>query len=195
VNISSGGWAWPSSTYPLLEAFRRFSVFGNNVRINPETELGKELAKWNKPYRYEAYPKMLYKAERRPDGVVKCVETEDRFFNDKPGAAEAWSTANMKEAKSEDEHMKLLGQGWVEGGPLKAVEAFNARYNATAKEAAHRAHDDRNMSEKAQESIKAAEADSFDHVPEIPAEPIKRRGRKPGSKNKKTLAANAATEA
>jgi hypothetical protein len=164
-------------------------MFGANVRISPESELGKELAKWDKPYKFQPFPRMLYRARRRPDGVVRCIEVEDKFFSkgDGPeitGAAEQWSGANTKTVHNEDELLKALGTGWVEGGPGKAVEAFNERENAVAKEAAHRAHDDRNMSDAAKAEIKAAEDGSFDHVAEVPETPIRRRGRKPGSKNR-----------
>lgn len=156
-------------------------MFGAGVKIGEDTELGKELAKWNKPFDPSAvYPRMLYKARRRPDGVVRAAETDDGFFRgpdgkDKPGAAEDWTRANQRIVKNEDEHLKAKGQGWRDT-MSEAVEFFNSEYAEVGTVAAHRNFEDRNMSEKAKAEAAKLEGDGPEHVPEIPEQPKQRRG-------------------
>jgi hypothetical protein len=150
-------------------------MFGSGVNISPQSELGKELAKWNKPYKYEEFPRMLYRARRRPDGVVRSDEVDDKFFGDKLGAAELWSKGNQVIVKNEDEYLKAKGQGWSDS-PADAIELFKHEQDEVATQAAHRAHDDRNMGEQAKAEANAAEsAESFEHVPEIAEKPKKRK--------------------
>jgi hypothetical protein len=54
-----------------------------SIQINPYSELGRELRKWEQfpsaygpagnPYVFRAYPKMLYRAQRRPNGQFACM--------------------------------------------------------------------------------------------------------------------------
>ena len=51
------------------------------IVITPESEMGKELAKWNKPYHYEPFPQMLYRARKRPDGVVTLLDATGEEYD------------------------------------------------------------------------------------------------------------------
>jgi hypothetical protein len=146
--------------------------------ITPESELGRELAKWNKTYQFAPFPRMLYRARRRDDGVVSVVENDDRLFGGVPGAAEVWSSANQRTVGNESELQAALEQGW-RNSPLEAMERFEAKEHAIGEAAAIRNYEDRNMSERAKAEAAAVEAQSFEHVPEIPVAPVKRRGRPP----------------
>ena len=108
------------------------------------------------------YPKMLYKAESADGGPRIC---------------------DFIEAKDADDEMVLVGRGWAPSQPaaLGLVE-FNQR--ELARLAANRTYNDRWMSQNAKDEANAYDETQADHVAEIPATPIKRRG--PG---KKTLAA------
>lgn len=151
--------------------------------ISPDSELGKELAKWNKPYRYEAYPRMVYRAKKRPDGRVSVGETDDRLFEgrpgaaDRPGAAELFTSSCQMIVGNEMEHQRAKENGWRDT-QAEALEAFEAKERAIGDAAAHRAYEDRNLSEKAKEEVELVEAASFEHVPEIPAKPKRGRPRK-----------------
>lgn len=145
----------------------------------PESETGKELRRWNlpksqgghRPDRFEEYPKMLFRAAKRPDGIVSTGEGDDRFWVDgngvpRPGAAESFSQGLRMIVRSEDEERRALENGWCPS--LKdAKEAYEARERAIGRAAAERIHADRNMSEKAQQEAAAADAATPEHVPEI----------------------------
>jgi hypothetical protein len=148
------------------------------VQYAPETEMGKELARWNKPYRFEMFPKMVYRAKRMPNGKYSAGIGDDSELGGKPGAAEQFSSACQQIVKDEFEYTRAKENGWRDSQG-EAVEYAEQREDKLAKEAAHRAHDDRNMGEKAKEEVKAAEAESFEHVAEVPEQPKKRRGRPP----------------
>lgn len=151
--------------------------------ILPESELGKEYAKWNKPWRYEEFPRLLYKAKKRPDGRVSVAETDDKLFGGNPGAAEQWTRGCYMEVGDEYELQKALELGWRKT-QKEALEHFEAKERALGEAAAVRAWEDRNMSEGAKAEAAVVEAETFEHVAEIPRQPIKRRGRPKGSKNK-----------
>lgn len=143
------------------------------MQISPESELGKEMAKWEKPYRYEPFPKMLYRANRRPDGKPSVNESDDRLFGNQPGAAELFSNTCQMTVYSESELTKYLEMGWRDH-PKTAMEFFEEKEKAVGNAAAHRAFEDRKLSEKAQAEIKAAEDATAEHVPEIPRQPVRR---------------------
>ena len=144
------------------------------ILITPESELGKELAKWNKPYTYQPYPRMLYKAQRRPDGVPSVGEVDDKFFGGNPGGAEAFSATCQKTVEDEREETRAIEMGW-RGHPKEAMEFFEEREKALGASAAHRAYEDRNMGEKAKAEAAAAEATTVEHVAEVPEKKTRRR--------------------
>ncbi len=137
------------------------------VVISAESEYGKELAKWNKPYRFEPFPQMLYKAKKRDDGVVVVGDGENEIL-----ARECYLIV-----QSEGERQRAFEAGWREK-PDEALALFEAKERHIADTAAHRAYEDRNMSEPAQAEAVAADAATIEHVPEVPEAP-RRRGRPP----------------
>ena len=147
--------------------------------ISPESELGKEMAKWNKPYVYRPFPKMLYRAQRRPDGIVSVGESDDMLFSRgtvaRPGAAEAFNNSCQKTVNSEDELRRELERGWRET-PGEAMAFFESREKGVSTAAAHRAYEDRNMSDKAKAEASEADAATMEHVAEVPVKK-RRRGR------------------
>lgn len=133
--------------------------------ITPESEYGKELAKWNKPYVYERYPAMLYKAIRMDDDgqiVVRGTEKINRQC--------------QLVVHNEAEQSKAMEAGW-RTNPVEAVEYLKSRDKQISTAAAHRNYEDRNMSEAARAEAEAYEGDSPEHVAEIPEKPKKRRAR------------------
>jgi len=144
--------------------------------ISPDSETGKEMAKWNKPYVYVAFPKMLYQAQRRADGVHSVGEGEDRHCGGQPGAAETFNRTTQKIVGSEAEMSIACERGW-RPTPQEALAFFEERAKALSTEAAHRAHDDRNMGELAKKEAVAAEAETPEHLAEVPRKRVKRRKR------------------
>ena len=144
------------------------------VVVSPDSELGKELAKWNVKRPFSQYPRMLYMAKKRPDGIVSVQETDDRIFGNNPGAADAWTATCQKVVKDEYEEQRALEAGWRKS-QAEALEHHERREQYKGNVAAHRLHEDRNMSEAAKAEAAAVEASTEEHVPEIPEK--RKRGR------------------
>ena len=152
-----------------------------SIQITAESDLGKELAKWEKPYKFEPFPAMMYKANRRPDGVISVGEANDERLGGQPGCAEAFSATCQTTVKDETEMVRALELGWRKS-PHDAMEHFEEKERLLSTSAAHRAHDDRNMSPAAKREAAAAEGSTVEHVAEVPRKklpPKKRRGKAP----------------
>lgn len=147
------------------------------MAIAMSAEEKKETEKWNKAYSYEEYPRLLYRARKRPDGKVSVAESDDKVFGGNPGAAELWTNGCHKEVKNEDEHLKAKGQGWCDD-QKSALEHFEKQEQAVAEVAAQRAYEDRNLGEKAKEEAKAVDDAAFEHVAEIKEKPKAKKPKK-----------------
>ena len=138
--------------------------------VTPDTPYGKELWKWEhredetcpqdstirgmRPSSPRMYPAMLYKATGK----------------------NPW-TFDMEKAADEVKQRNMESRGFVAGGKGKAAEAFDGLVQSAALAAAHRNYEDRNMSESARAHSSAVEQASSRHLGEIPAAPIRKRGR------------------
>lgn len=143
--------------------------------ITPDSEMGKEMARWEKPYRFEAYPKMLYMAQQRPDGRASVAEVDDRIFGGHPGSAEAFTSRCQRIVRSEDELIRARGEGWRDT-QAEAMERHESKARSIADVAAARHYEDRNMSEKARAEAQAADdAAGMDHVPAVPVARLARK--------------------
>lgn len=157
------------------------------IVITPESDLGRELAKWEQPgYNPAAhpFPKMLYRANRRPDGVVSVGEADDAVFGGQPGAAEAFNSRCQIIVENEVAMSQAAERGWFVT-PAEALAYSRACDKRLSTTAAHRAHEDRSMSAAARAEAAAVEAATPEHVAEIPEKPGRRRGQPKGSKNKR----------
>jgi len=144
-----------------------------------DTEADRELAKWDTPrslggYRpdgYEPYPKMLYRAIRREDGVVVCTDIDP-----KTGAMYGGTTCVVEDRL---EHERATRQGWRDD-PQAALAHFEAERQDVAQAAAEEAFRVQRMSTKAKDEFQALEtSDQIEHVTEVPAprrkaRPVKR---------------------
>jgi len=135
--------------------------------ITPESAMGQELAKWNKPYVFEAFPMMLYKTQLRPDGIPSVGEYLDGIFGGALGSAEAFTKRCQRIVKSEQELSAALEQGWRKT-QAEALEHHESKERILSTAAAHRAYEDSKMSEAAQAEAKAVEQETEHHVAEIP---------------------------
>jgi hypothetical protein len=147
--------------------------------VTAESELGKELAKWNVQRPPTYFPRMMYMARRRPDGVVSVGEVEDAIFarpgqQPPPGAAESWSAGCQIIVNDEAEQAKALERGW-RYTPAEAMTRFEEKERAIGEAAAVRAYEDRNMSDAAKAEIAEADAETEEHLAEVPEK--KKRGR------------------
>lgn len=156
----------------------------NGFPISVDTELGKELKRWERPADYRPenhpYPKMLYKAYKGTDGVIRCMDTEPvsfRFadmgvYQREIDRIKNFNESCQKVVQSQDEHKAAHANGWRE--TAKEAEAAQMAWEHDMQTAAaERAYQDRNMSEKAQAEIAAAEVATLEPLAEVPE---KRRG-------------------
>lgn len=151
----------------------------DGAKVNRESALGKELEKWErKPdYRPEnhPYPRMLYKAAKRPDGKRSVCEVNDSLFpvqGEKglitvAGAAEQWTRRNQKTVNDENEYRLAYGLGW-RGTPQEALELLDAEDANVFKVTAERHAADARMTEKARAEAEKADLSTLKQLPAIP---------------------------
>ena len=139
------------------------------IWIAPDSAEGVERAKWERPKNqmadgvhgmnrvgYEEFPKCLYKAGRPKMGGVEVTESTT--------------------VRSEQEERLALGQGWARTQE-DAIQLVHDQHTELATLAANRAYHEQRMSEPAQREAADREAamDTVQHVPELPAVPVKRK--------------------
>lgn len=140
--------------------------------------MGKELAKWQRPANYNPdapenqFPRMLYLAQKRPDGVVSVNETSDAPWNNITGSADQFNRTCQRIVKTEAECIRAMEQGWRKT-QAEAMVRHESKEKHVADSAAHRAYEDRNMSDAAKAEVAQIEAETVEHVAEVP----RKRGR------------------
>lgn len=151
--------------------------------ISPDSELGKELARWDAPKSqggmrcdgYEPYPKMLYKADRYPGSGKVMVAHPLAGTGD--AVADAFSARCWLTVKSPEEHEAANRAGWCDTSS-EALAAFERAATAEADAAANAAYHVRRMSEQAQQEFADAQDAAEFHDPEVKAPKLKPK-RKP----------------
>lgn len=139
---------------------------------SPESAWGKELWKWDhtvgetnphddtikgmRPSSPQEYPMMLYRAGRNDRNQIALL--------------------SHRIAHDSRERATMEADGYV-FGPAEAIARYEAQEREIAKFAANRAFQDRALSPAAQAEAAAYEEGVREHVAEIPAQPVKRRGR------------------
>jgi len=149
----------------------------------PGTPYDREMRKWERPYVYRPFPKMVYKAARH-NGKIMCGAPEpqpwefkeERSLRNAIDEARHFTDACQLTVNNETELSRALESGYRET-PDEAVKHCDEREAAYVKEAAHRNFDDRNLSENAKKQIAAAEAEAGEPLAEVPRE----RGRRKAS--------------
>lgn len=137
------------------------------VVINPESELGKELAKWEKPYVYVPFPRMVYKAFKRDNGRIECGNPTD----------EAFSRQCQLTVGSELELQRAYEQGW-HPSPDAAVKHVEALERDISDAAAHRHFEDQRLSDRARAEARVADDATAEHVAAVPEAKKAPRGQK-----------------
>ena len=135
------------------------------VVISPSSDEGMELARWNRPKSqggmnrdgHEEYPKALVRGMRTDKGKFVLSDQSRRVHN-------------------ESEERIAIGQGWFVNGD-DAIAAMRAEHTEHGKLEAERAYQTMRMSDLAQRDAAAREPETIAHVPDLPAVPVKPRGR------------------
>ncbi len=133
------------------------------------------------PYVYRPFPKMVYVAKEWKGTVVCNAAPPDMadFQNpDQYRAAEEkanrFTESCQRIVQDERELTQAMELGYRES-PGEAVECLRNKQLARGLEAAHRAHDDRNMTAPAKREMKQYEQSSDVHVAEVPEAPRQKR--------------------
>lgn len=164
------------------------------IVIVPGSNYAKEMAKFEQfpskygeipgnPYRYRAFPKMVYKAEMWQGKVVCMATIEPNAYvnvNEQMRAEEAarqFTEKCQRTVKDDVEYQRALEMGYRDSPP-EAVAWLEAKQRSIADAAAERNYADRNMSEKAKAEAAAEVQRAFteegSHAAEVPEKPIKR---------------------
>lgn len=175
------------------------------IEWSEESAHKKEMKKWDRPKTeyvvkqdgtreygmnragFEKYPQMLYKAQRNPVTDTYMVSLHrDVISADKTVvilSAEMFNNSCQMTVNDEREYQRAREDGWRDS-QAEAWAYHTGEEQKKSVEAAVRAYEDSKMSEKAQAEVrKIEETTGAEHVLEVPEQP-RRRGRKPGSKNK-----------
>lgn len=151
------------------------------VVISPDSELGKELAKWEqtvtkyvpdgeapgRPYQYRPYPRMLYRAVKKSNGKVVCVDNPLAYDTEREQLeAERVSKQCQRIVQSDVEERNAMNEGWRES-PTEALSAHEQHEQNIGQAAAELEFSAQRMSAKARAEIKAAHADTSDHVVDV----------------------------
>lgn len=139
-----------------------------SVIYAPDSAYAKEMVKHEaqyspfgpglRPYQFRMYPMMMHKAGRPANGLGADEIVESKIVHD------------------DDQEALAFGQGF-RPTPLQALEVFTKDQFTIAELAANGAFHERRMSPNAQAEAFAAREQAGVHIAEIPAKPIKRRGR------------------
>lgn len=143
------------------------------MEISPESALGQEMAKWDKPYVYREYPKMVYYA-RTVDGKAICLMPTPSMFGWRDAAeyqmailqAEAITKSNQRIVQNEDEEQRAREEGWRET-PQAALAHHEAVEREIGKAAAEANFGARRMGELAQREHQAATDSTHEHVVDL----------------------------
>ena len=143
--------------------------------ISTASEMGKELLKFEQPGYNPAnhqYPTTMFKAFKREDGVVKCMDTapspygwiNDDQYGKEVTRVQAFNRQCTRVVESEQESKAAKAEGWRDS-PAEAMAAHEQLERWIGDEAAKRAH-------AAKAEIAKAEDATPEHVAEVPISPL-----------------------
>lgn len=146
----------------------------------PWTRIAQGMTPGN-PYVKREFPKMLYRAHHY-QGQVRCMAappdvgmfTSQQELLRAEESARRFNESCCRVVQDEREMTRAMQEGWREH-PDEAVAFVKARDEAVSTAAAHRAYEDRNLSEKAKREIAEAEQEIDGHVAEVQRKPVRRR--------------------
>lgn len=174
-------------------------MFSSNVIVTPNSELGKELRKWEQhhtrfsitaegnsepgnPYQYRPYPRMLYKAQLHESGQVRCLTAPPAAYEYLSAAeyeraclmADAFNRRCLTTVESEADERRAKADGWCESA-ADAVRAAEAHEQAIGRAAAEANFQVQGMSDVARREWHAAHETTDQHVVDVQGA---KRGRK-----------------
>ncbi len=167
------------------------------VIVNWDSELGKEMLKWEmfpvrtasgevlapgNPYDpNRLYPKMLYKAQPFRNGKTLCFApavspfgwNDPNQYQQALLEAETFTKSCQRLVKDEGEHAIAKGQGWCVTA-AEALEQAEAEHKAISNAAAEAAFHAQRMTDKARAEFEAASDATDEHVTDLVGARIKK---------------------
>ena len=119
-----------------------------------ESEYDKEMAKWDKPYRYEPFPKMVYRAYKGPDTNGQITVFSVDGVHDKK---------TTRIVNNERELVAAQSEGW-HTDPQDAYNAMQLRDQEHSDNAAVVNYEVSKMSKKAQKDFAVQAAATDKHL-------------------------------
>jgi len=144
-----------------------------SIVINPDSELGRELAKWDAPRPRTDYPKMLYRAGSL-NGKTLCMAPPPSPFGWRDQAeyqaainqAESFTTSCQLIVQDEGHERIAKGQGWGES-PAEALAVAEKEARALGDAAAEANFAARRMSDLAQRELDEANELTHEHIADV----------------------------
>jgi len=151
-------------------------------QLSTLTEKGKVAWEWETKNRIPGfrpedhqYPKMLYKAQKRHDGKVVCLDTVPppsplltaEQYDRQCQIVENFNRTCIRTVQDEAEEKRAFAEDW-RVSPKDALEVHEKWERMMGDEAARLAHADRNLSEKARAEKQAFEDSTPEHVAVVP---------------------------
>lgn len=112
----------------------------------------------------DRFPTTVYRAIRRPDGRIVCVDVD-------------YLHETTKVVQDRAAYLLATSLGWSDH-PTDAMQRKEAEEDQISEDAAVRHFDDRHLSDKAKAEAEEAESHTIRHLPEIPEAPKKGRPKK-----------------
>jgi len=146
------------------------------MKIEEDSALGKEIAKWNAPKRaggmradgFEEFPKMLYRAQPNAQGAFMVFDMVGERSTDanRVEATRTFNTGNCLKVGNAQEERNAMSRGWRRSVPDAMDHALQVQsdLSTAAAEANYAA---RSMSEKARRELDAANAETSEHVADV----------------------------
>lgn len=170
-------------------------LYYDGAKVSPESPLGKELLKWEKPHNWRPdapenrYPRAMYKAQVRPDGRWSTGEVLDSLCGGQPGAAVQFTKSCFQEAKNEEMENRLFEAGYRRTQE-EALALLEKKQDNISDLAAERAFLESKMSELAQREAAIADKEAgLKQLPEVKEKPLDKAGAKRARAKKGAAAA------
>ena len=143
------------------------------IVINPDSELGRELAKWDAPRPRTEYPKMLYRAGTL-NGKTLCMAPPPSPFGWRDQAeyqaainqSESFTSSCQLIVQDEGHERLAKGQGWA-NSPGEALALAEKDARALGDAAAEANFSARRMSDMAQRELDEVNSLTHEHVADV----------------------------
>ena len=148
--------------------------------IRPNQRYVREMAKWDKPYRFQQFPAMVYRASDDVNGKIACdvVEPNPGLFSNEGEYNHAVSEAKAFRAKcqrlvNDERELQAAYEAGFRDDPVAACDFLRRQREGEFNEMAEAAHRDQGMSEAARAEREAyIDAQDEPTVPVIPESPL-----------------------